>query len=80
MKTYGEVELCVHSFVTMPPDGGEFSASCSGRFAIGERVTGGRCRGHWVETRAGLDALEKRKNRCPCREMNQDCGGTNPVV
>jgi len=69
MKGYGGMELYPHSFVTMPPDGGECSASCPGRFTIGERVSDSGCRGHWVGTRAGMDALEKRKNLCPCREL-----------
>jgi len=33
MKTYWRVEVELHTFLTLAVDGGEWSASCPGRFA-----------------------------------------------
>jgi hypothetical protein len=55
MKAYGGVDIQIHVFLTSSLVGGELSASCSGRFAPGERVPGG-----WVGPRTGLDDVEKR--------------------
>jgi hypothetical protein len=52
----------------MALDGGEWSASRSGRFVTGVRAPGW-IEG-WVGPRAGLDAAVKRKNPCPYRESN----------
>jgi hypothetical protein len=60
MKTYGGVDVYIHIFLTSALAGGEWSASRPGR---------------WVDPRAGLDDLEKRKFftllrlelRPPCR-------------
>jgi hypothetical protein len=40
--------------------GGEWSASCPGRFTPGERAPGTHWIGGWVDPRAGLDDIEKR--------------------
>jgi hypothetical protein len=39
----------------------EWSASRSGRFTPGERTSGTHWIGGWVDPRAGLDDVEKRK-------------------
>jgi hypothetical protein len=49
--------------------GGELSASRPGRFTPGEGALGNHWIGGWVDPRAGLDALEKRKISYPCREL-----------
>jgi hypothetical protein len=56
MKTYGGMDVQIHIFLTSPLAGGEWSASRPGRFAPGTHWIGG-----WVDPRAGLDDVEKRK-------------------
>jgi hypothetical protein len=43
-------------------DGGEWSASRHGRFIPGARTADTHWIGGWVDPRAGLDAVMKRKN------------------
>jgi hypothetical protein len=45
--------------------GGEWSTSRSGRFTPGERAPSTHWSGGWVDLRAGLDELEKRKFLTP---------------
>jgi hypothetical protein len=49
-------------------------ASCPSRIPPGERATGTgtNCRDGWVNQRAGLNTLKKRKISCPFRESNHD--------
>jgi hypothetical protein len=47
--------------MTSALDGGEWSASRSGRFTSGERATGAQWIGGCVDPRAGLNAVGKRK-------------------
>jgi hypothetical protein len=61
MKTYGGVDVYNHVFLTSALVGGEWSASCPGRFTSGERVSDKLCIGGWVGPRAGLDDMEKGK-------------------
>jgi hypothetical protein len=49
-----------HSFFTSAVDGGEWSASRSGRSTRGERVHGTHRTGGKTGLRAGLGALDKR--------------------
>jgi hypothetical protein len=65
MKTYGVVEVQLHSFLTLALDGGEWSASRPCRFTYGERAPAG-----WVGPRASLDAVAKRQIHHPWRESN----------
>lgn len=71
MKAYAGVEVYLHSFLTLPPDGGECSASCPGSFTIGERASGGRCTGRWVGTRASLDAEKRKKTVAPAENWTK---------
>jgi hypothetical protein len=48
-------------FLTSALVGGEWSTSRPGRFTTGERAHGTHWIGGWVDLRAGLDNLEKRK-------------------
>jgi hypothetical protein len=50
-----------HIFLTMALVGGERSTSSPGRFIPGERAPGTHWIGGWVDLRASLDDLEKRK-------------------
>jgi hypothetical protein len=56
--------------LTSALDGGEWSSSHPGRFTPGERDPGIRWIGGWVDPRAGLNAVVKRRNLCPCLESN----------
>jgi hypothetical protein len=61
MKTYGEVDVWVHIFLTLALVGGEWSASRPGRFTSEERAPGTHWIGGWVDPRSSLDDVEKRK-------------------
>jgi hypothetical protein len=52
MKACGGVDIYNHIFLTSALAGGEWSASHPGRFTPGT---------HWVDSRVGLDDVEKRK-------------------
>jgi hypothetical protein len=49
-------------------DGGEWSASCPGRFTPRERAPGTHWIGGWVGPRAGEDAVVRRKIPSPYRD------------
>jgi hypothetical protein len=70
MKTYLGVEVQLHSFLTSALDGDEWSASRLVRFIPTERAPGTHCIGGWVDPRAVLDAVVKRKIASPCRDSN----------
>jgi hypothetical protein len=59
MKTYGEVGVSIHIFLTWALVGGEWSTSHPGRFTPEERAPGTHWIGGSVDFRAGLDDLEK---------------------
>jgi hypothetical protein len=61
MKAYVGVDVYIHIFLTSVLVGGESSAPRSGHFTLGERAPGTRWIGDWVDLRAGLDDLGKRK-------------------
>jgi hypothetical protein len=48
-------------FWTLTPAGGEWSSSLPGRFTRGEKDPGIHWIGGWVDPRAGLHEVEKRK-------------------
>jgi hypothetical protein len=61
MKVYGGVDIYFHVILTSALVGGEWLASRPGRFTAGERTPGTHWIGGWVDPRAGLDEVEKRK-------------------
>jgi hypothetical protein len=61
MKAYGGVDVQIHIFLNSALAGGEWSASRPGRFTPGERAPGTHWTGGWVDSRTGLDDVEKRK-------------------
>jgi hypothetical protein len=61
MKAYGGVDVYIHTFLTSALAGGEWSASLPGRFTPGGRAPGTHWIGGWVDPRAGLDDVKKRK-------------------
>jgi hypothetical protein len=70
MKTYWGVEVQLYALLTSAPDGGEWLASCPGRFTPRERVPGTNWMGGWIGPRAVLDTVVKRKIPSPHRESN----------
>jgi hypothetical protein len=61
MKAYGGVDVQIHIFLTSALAVAEWSASRSGRSTLGERAPGTHWIGGWVDPRADLDNLDKRK-------------------
>jgi hypothetical protein len=61
MKAYGGVDVQIHIFLTSALAGGEWSASRPGRFTPWERAPGILWIGGWVDPKAGLDEVERRK-------------------
>jgi hypothetical protein len=61
MKAYVGVDVYIHIFLTSALVGREWSTSRPGCFTPGERAPGTHWIGGWVDLRAGLDDLEKRK-------------------
>jgi hypothetical protein len=51
-------------------DGGEWSASCPGRFILRKRSHGTNWIGGWVGPRACVDTVSKRKIPSPHRDSN----------
>jgi hypothetical protein len=61
MKAYGGMDVQIHIFLTSVLAGGEWSASRPGRFTPVEIAPDTHWIGGWVNPRAGLDDLERRK-------------------
>jgi hypothetical protein len=61
MKAYGGMHVYIHIFLTSALVGGEWSDSRPGHFTPREIAPGTHWIGGWVEPRAGLDDVEKRK-------------------
>jgi hypothetical protein len=71
MKTsLGEWRYSSTHSLTSALDGGEWSASCTGRFTPRERAPGTHWIGDWEGPRAVLDVVVKRKIPSPRRESN----------
>jgi hypothetical protein len=75
MKTYWEVEVQLHVFLTSVLNGGECSASRRGRFTPDARAPGTQ-----LEALSCLDAVAKRKVFSHCRETNPDRPAHSLVV
>jgi hypothetical protein len=61
MKAYGGVDVYIDIFVTSALAGGEWLALRPGRFTPAAITPGTHCIRGWVNLRAGLDDVEKRK-------------------
>jgi hypothetical protein len=79
MKTWGSWGIAP-SFLTSAVDGSKWSASRLGRFTTAERAPATHPIGDWVGPGAGLDAVEKRKISCPCRESNPGHSASRPSL
>jgi hypothetical protein len=80
MKTYGRVEVQLHTFLTSALDGGERSASRHCHFTPGHRAPGTRWIGHWMGSRARLDARGKREICYSCQELKPDSSVVQPLA
>jgi hypothetical protein len=69
MKAYGEVDVWIDIFLTSVLVGGEWSASLPGRITPGERAPRTHWIAGWVDPRAGLDNVEKKKLALPELEL-----------
>jgi hypothetical protein len=65
IKSYGGVDVQIHIFLTSALVGGEWSASRPYRFTPKERAPSTHWIGGWVDPRASLDDMEKRKFLTP---------------
>jgi len=70
MKTYGGMDVELHSLLTSALDGGEWSASRPGRFTPKERASGTHWIRGWVGPRAGLGTMVRRNIPSPYRDTN----------
>jgi hypothetical protein len=61
MKAYGGVDVWIHIFLTSALVEDEWSASRVCHFTPDESAPGTHWIGGWVDPRAGLDDVEKRK-------------------
>jgi hypothetical protein len=74
------VEVQLHAFLLPALEGGEWSASRPGRCVPGERTPSNHWIGVWVGTRAGLDAMMKRKILSPRRKSNPQISIVQPAA
>jgi hypothetical protein len=65
MKTYGEMEVYLHAFLTSAHDGAEWSVSHTGHFTTKERAPGTP----WTGSRVGLRADSEEKNSLPLKRI-----------
>jgi hypothetical protein len=65
MMAYRGVDIQIRIFFTSALPGVKWSASCPVRFTPGERSLGTVWIEGWVDTRTGLDKLEKSKFLTP---------------
>jgi len=73
MKMYWGSGIQLHSFLISALDGGEWSVSRADRFTSGERAHDTHWIEGWVDSRAGLDAVTKRKNYLPLPKSKPGC-------
>jgi hypothetical protein len=71
MKTYGGVDVQIHVFLSSSVIGGEWSASCFGRFTAEERAPGTSWIGVWVGPTTGLTTWRGEKYG-PYQHSNSD--------
>jgi hypothetical protein len=61
--------------------GGEWSASCPGRFILQERGLGNHYIGGWVGPRAGLNTVEERRiSSLPQIQLALDCTSLSLLI
>jgi hypothetical protein len=80
MKAYGGVDVKIHILLTSAPTGGQWSASCPGRFTTGEKVLGTHWKGGLVNPRGSLDDVEKIPNPTGTRTPTPQSSSPQPVT
>jgi hypothetical protein len=80
MNTYGELAIWFHVFLTSALDGGELSASRTGRFTPGERAPCSHWIAGWKGARSSLEAVAKRRIRWLCLELYLTRSDHSPVT
>jgi hypothetical protein len=78
MKSYGGVDVQIHTLLTSALAGGEWSSSRPGSFIPWKRAPGTHWIEGWVDTRAGLDDVEKILD--PTGTQNPNPSVVQPVV
>jgi hypothetical protein len=63
MKKHGRMEVQLHAFLTSAPYGGQWLASCPGRFITGERASVTHWIGDWMGRRADVDVVVEWESR-----------------
>jgi hypothetical protein len=79
METYEGVEVQPHALSTSALDGGgqPYDTAC---YTLKERAPVSHWIGDLVSPRVGLDAVNKRKIPCPCRDSNPGLPSRNLVT
>jgi hypothetical protein len=80
MKTYEEVGVEIQIFLTSALAGGEWSTSRPGCFTPEERAPGTHCIGGWVDSREGLDDVEKILDTTESRTPLPRSSSPSPVA
>jgi len=65
VMTYGRMEVQLHSFLTLELDGGDYSASCLGRFTSRKSTPSNHQIGVWVDPTASTNILQLKKSITP---------------
>jgi hypothetical protein len=79
MKTYGKLDIEIYSFFTSELVAGEWTASCPGRFTLGERAPDTRSIGGWLGPSTSMDDTERRYS-CPFWDWNSDSSTVQPAA
>jgi hypothetical protein len=78
MKSYGGMEIEPHTFLISALEGGRWLASCPVAL-FPEKKSRYYLKVGWVSPGAGLDAAEKRRISCLCRESNPGSSVVQPI-
>jgi hypothetical protein len=80
MKLCGEVEIWLHKCLTAALDGGVCQASRPSRFITEEGAPSTHHKGRFVDPRAGLDTVAKRKALASAGNLTPDSSAVQPTA